>query len=128
MFKFTVFGYGQGLLEGLCAPDHIFEAVRFVAINLDINLSMDDFVPEVGKLHAHVPNRIQSDKDGIHILFEDVEPLQDDPEFVDHNDDINPNWIHGRSIIQLGFPVIVWGPMFTSAVDPMRSNNGWVKL
>lgn len=121
MYKFQVFGFGQGLLEGMCTLEGVRNAVEFIAKNWALSITPTDLqtLPN-GSLHVHAFTQAVDEDDGIDISFEPVIGRQESC-----RDGINPNWVQGQRKLA-NAECIVWLPALVNGVN--AHPNAWMVI
>lgn len=119
MYKFQVFGFGQGLLEGMCTIEGVSDAIKFIKNNWALSITPTDLqtLPN-GSLHVHAFTQAVDEDDGIDISFEPVIGRQETC-----RDGINPNWAQGQRKLA-NAECIVWLPALVNGVNAM--DNAWM--
>lgn len=119
MYKFQVFGFGQGLLEGMCTLEGVRNAVEFIAANWSLSITTHDLqILPNGCLHVHAFTQAVDVYDGIDISFEPVIGHQETC-----RDGINPNWAKGQRMLH-NAQCILWLPALVNGVD--AGPNAWM--
>lgn len=124
MYQFTVFGYGQGLLEGVCTMSGRVDALKFIAQNLNVVVSIDDLSRMVNGMDmVNVMSPCSEDEDGITICFD---PLVPGKQWLDEAHP-NPTWAKGLDKLRNGAECLVWAPQVMECINPV-STSGWMVI